>query len=42
MLAALGLEGILGAMSIAAATDGAVFHAYLERRAVQFCDVGTP
>jgi transposase len=31
MLAALGLEGILGAMSIAAATDGAVFHAYLER-----------
>ena len=31
MLAALGLEGILGAMSIAAATDGAVFHAYLEQ-----------
>lgn len=31
ILGALGLEGILGAMSIAAATDGAVFHAYLER-----------
>ena len=31
MLGALGLEGILGAMSIAAATDGAVFHAYLEQ-----------
>ena len=31
ILGALGGEGILGAMSIAAATDGAVFHAYLER-----------
>ncbi len=31
ILGALGLEGILGAMSIAAATDGAVFHAYLEQ-----------
>jgi transposase len=31
MLGALGAEGVLGAMSIAAATDGAVFHAYLER-----------
>jgi transposase len=31
ILGALGLEGILGAMSIPAATDGAVFHAYLER-----------
>jgi transposase len=29
ILGALGLEGILGAMSIPAATDGAVFHAYL-------------
>ena len=31
ILGALGLEGILGAMSVPAATDGAVFHAYLER-----------
>jgi len=31
LLGALGLEGIVGAMSIAAATDGAVFHAYLEQ-----------
>jgi transposase len=31
ILGALGLEGILGAMSIAAATDGAVFHTYLEQ-----------
>jgi transposase len=31
ILAGLGLEGIVGAMSILAATDGAVFHAYLER-----------
>jgi transposase len=31
ILGALGGEGSLGAMSIAAATDGAVFHAYLER-----------
>ena len=30
-LAGLGLEGIVGAMSIPAATDGAVFHAYLEQ-----------
>jgi transposase len=29
-VAGLGLEGILGAMSVPAATDGAVFHAYLE------------
>ena len=29
-MAGLGLEGILGAMSVPAATDGAVFHAYLE------------
>jgi transposase len=28
---ALGLEGVLGAMSVAAATDGAVFHAYLDQ-----------
>jgi transposase len=27
----LGIEGIVGAMSVAAATDGSVFHAYLER-----------
>jgi hypothetical protein len=31
ILGALGLEGILGAMSLAAATDGAVFHTYLEQ-----------
>jgi transposase len=31
VLGALGAEGMLGAMSIAAATDGAVFLAYLER-----------
>ena len=31
ILGALGSEGILGAMSLAAATDGAVFHAYLEQ-----------
>jgi hypothetical protein len=31
ILGALGLEGILGAMSLAAATDGAVFHADLEQ-----------
>lgn len=31
ILGALGLEGILGAMSVAAATDGAVFHAYLDQ-----------
>jgi transposase len=31
ILAGLGLEGIVGPMSIPAATDGAVFHAYLER-----------
>jgi transposase len=31
ILGALGLEGIVGAMSVAAATDGAVFHAYLEQ-----------
>lgn len=31
VLGALGQEGILAAMSIEAATDGAVFHAYLER-----------
>jgi transposase len=31
ILGALGREGVLGAMSIAAATDGAVFHAYLEQ-----------
>ena len=31
ILGALGVDGILGAMSIPAATDGAVFHAYLER-----------
>ena len=31
ILAGLGLEGIVGPMSILAATDGAVFHAYLER-----------
>ena len=30
IVAGLGLEGILGARSVAAATDGAVFHAYLE------------
>jgi transposase len=30
ILGALGAEGILAAMSIPAATDGAVFHAYLE------------
>ena len=31
ILAGLGLEGIIGPMSILAATDGAVFHAYRER-----------
>jgi transposase len=31
ILGALGLEGIVGAMSLAAATDGAVFQAYLEQ-----------
>jgi transposase len=31
VLGALGHEGILAAMSVAAATSGAVFHAYLER-----------
>jgi transposase len=31
ILGALGLKGILGAMSVAAATDGAVFHAYLDQ-----------
>jgi transposase len=31
LLGALGAEGIVGAMSVAAATDGAVFHAYLEQ-----------
>ena len=31
ILGGLGLEGIVGSMSIPAATDGAVFHAYLER-----------
>jgi DDE superfamily endonuclease len=31
ILGALGVEGVLGALSIPAATDGAVFHAYLER-----------
>ena len=31
ILGALGLAGIVGAMSIAAATDGAVFHAYLDQ-----------
>jgi transposase len=31
ILGALGCEGIVGAMSIAAATDGPVFHAYLEQ-----------
>ena len=31
ILGALGPEGILAAMSIPAATDGAVFHAYLEQ-----------
>ena len=31
ILGALGLAGILGAVSVAAATDGAVFRAYLER-----------
>ena len=31
ILGALGIEGIVGAMSVAAATDGSVFHAYLER-----------
>lgn len=31
ILGALGLEGIVGAMSIPAATDGAVFQAYLEQ-----------
>ena len=31
VLGALGLEGILGAMSIEEATSGAVFHAFLER-----------
>lgn len=31
ILGALGLEGVVGAMSIAAATDGAVFHADLEQ-----------
>ena len=30
-MGALGAKGIAGAMSIAAATDGAVFHAYLEQ-----------
>ena len=31
VLGALGREGMLAAMSVKAATDGAVFHAYLER-----------
>jgi transposase len=31
VLGALGREGMLAAMSVQAATDGAVFHAYLER-----------
>ena len=31
VLGALGFEGMVGAMSIAAATDGAVFHTYLEQ-----------
>ena len=31
VLAALGHEGVLAAMSVEAATTGAVFHAYLER-----------
>jgi transposase len=31
VLGALGREGVLAAMSVEAATDGAVFHAYLER-----------
>jgi transposase len=31
VLGALGREGILAAMSVEAATDGAVFHAYLEQ-----------
>ncbi len=31
ILGALGLEGILGARSVAAATDGAVFRAYLDQ-----------
>ena len=31
ILGALGVEGIVAAMGITAATDGAVFHAYLER-----------
>ena len=31
ILGALGREGMVAAMSVAAATDGAVFHAYLEQ-----------
>ena len=31
ILGALGVEGIVAAMGVTAATDGAVFHAYLER-----------
>jgi transposase len=31
VIGALGLEGVVAAMSVAAATDGAVFRAYLER-----------
>jgi transposase len=31
VLGALGREGVLAAMSVEAATDGAVFHAYLEQ-----------
>ena len=31
VLGALGVEGIVAAMGVTAATDGAVFHAYLER-----------
>ena len=31
MLGALGTEGIVAAMSIEAATDGAVFHAFLDQ-----------
>jgi len=31
VLGALGLEGIVGAMSVEAATDAAVFHAYLDQ-----------
>jgi transposase len=31
VLGALGAEGIVGAMSVAAATDAAVFHAYLDQ-----------